>query len=76
MVISAKPPFLCWLTIKVLENYQVTNGVNMYYLGYCYGITPGSFPLSVLYCDADKLGRGREQATNWYVIDRVADMQS
>jgi hypothetical protein len=59
-----------------LENYQVTNGINMHYLGYAYGITPGSFPLDVLNEMQTNLTAAALLATNWYVIDRIADMQN
>jgi hypothetical protein len=59
-----------------LENYQVTNGINMHYQGYAYGITPGSFPLSVLAAMQANLAAAAQLATNWWVIDRVADMQN
>jgi hypothetical protein len=71
---EAAAPMLAYY--QGLENYQVTNGVNMHYLGYCYGITPGSFPLSVLYAMQTNLTAAEQLATNWYVIDRIADMQN
>jgi hypothetical protein len=48
----------------------------MHYSGYAYGITPGSFPLSVLYAMQTNLAAASSLATNWYVIDRIADMQN
>jgi hypothetical protein len=71
---EAAAPMLAYY--QGLENYQVTNGVSMYYMGYCYGITPGSFPLSVLAAMQANLATAAQQATNWYVIDRIADMQN
>jgi len=59
-----------------LEHYQVTNGINMHYMGYCYGITPSSFPLSVLASMQTNLTAAQQLATNWYVKDRIADMQA
>jgi hypothetical protein len=61
---------------QALENYQVTNGINMYYGGYAYGITPGSFPLSILAAMQTNLAAAEQLATNWYVINRVADIQN
>ena len=59
-----------------LENYQVTNGVNMYYGGYCYGITPGSFPLGVLSAMQTTLLQAESGATNWVTISRVANVRA
>jgi hypothetical protein len=71
---EAAAPMLAYY--QGLENYQVTNGVNMHYLGYCYGITPGSFPLSVLYAMQTNLQAAEIAATNWYVSARVADIRN
>ena len=69
---EAAAPMLAYY--QGLENYQVTNGIDMHYRGYCYGITPNSFPLSVLYSMQTNLAAAQQLATNWYVIDRVNDM--
>jgi hypothetical protein len=71
---EAAAPMLAYY--QGLENYQVTNGINMYYRFYSYGITPGSFPLSVLAAMQANLQTAAQLATNWWVIDRVADMQA
>ncbi len=70
---EAAAPMLAYY--QGLENYQVTNGINMHYRGYAYGITPDSFPLGVLASMQANLAAAAKQATNWYVRDRVADMQ-
>jgi hypothetical protein len=69
---EAAAPMLAYY--QGLENYQVTNGINMHYKGYAYGILPGAFPLSVLYEMQTNLTAAQQLATNWYVIDRVNDM--
>jgi hypothetical protein len=69
---AAAPMLACY---QALENYQVTNGINMHYQGYAYGITPGAFPLSVLNAMQNYLAAARQRATNWYVKDRVANIQ-
>jgi hypothetical protein len=71
---EAAAPMLAYY--QGLENYQVTNNISMWYKGYAYGITPCSFPLSVLAAMQANLTAAAKQATNWYVIDRVADMQN
>jgi hypothetical protein len=71
---EAAAPMLAYY--QGFENYQVTNGINLHYQGYAYGITPGSFPLSVLASMQASLAAAAQLATNWYVIDRVADMQA
>jgi hypothetical protein len=69
---EAAAPMLAYY--QGLENYQVANGINMWYAGCDYGITPGSFPLSVLNAMQTNLATAELVATNWYVIARVNDM--
>jgi hypothetical protein len=71
---EAAAPMLAYY--QGLENYQVTNGVNLYYGGYCYGITPGSFPLNVLSAMKTNLVQAENLATNWVTIDRVAKVRA
>jgi len=71
---EAATPMLAYY--QTLENYQVSNGVNMFYKGSAYGIMPNSFPVNVLAAMQTNLAAAAQQATNWYVIDRVADMQN
>jgi hypothetical protein len=71
---EAAAPMLAYY--QALENYQVTNGINMHYMYCAYGILPGTFPLSVLYAMQTNLTAAQQLATNWYVIDRVADIQN
>jgi hypothetical protein len=59
---------------QTLENYQVTNGVNLHYAGYCYGMTPGAFPISILAQMQGYLTQAQAAATNWYVVQRVANL--
>lgn len=69
---EAAAPMLAYY--QGLENYQVTNGVDMYYSGAAYGITPNSFPVNVLVAMQTNLVAAQQLATNWWVIDRVNDM--
>jgi len=69
---EAAAPMLAYY--QTMENYQFTNNVNMYYLGYCYGITPGSFPIGILAEMETNLLAAEELATNWWVVSRVQDM--
>jgi hypothetical protein len=71
---EAAAPMLAYY--QGLENYQVTNGINMHYKECCYGIVPGSFPLSVLAAMQTNLQAAELVATNWYVSARVADMRN
>lgn len=59
---------------QALENYQQSNNVNMYYSGYAYGITPGSFPLAVLAQMETNIVAAQQSATNWWVVSRVAEI--
>lgn len=60
---------------QALENYQVTNDVSLHYMGYCYSITPGSFPLNVLSAMQTQLLSAEQTATNWFVVGRVAKIR-
>jgi hypothetical protein len=60
---------------QTFENYEITNNVNLHYRGYCYGITPGSFPLSLLDQMQSSLRVAEQSATNWAVIDRVGKVR-
>lgn len=57
---------------KSLEQYQMTNGVDLHYQGYCYWVAPGAFPVSVLTSMETNLEAAEQLATNWFVVDRVA----
>lgn len=69
--LEAAAPMLAYY--QALESYQVTSGVNMHYAGYAYGITPNSFPILVLAAMQTNLSQAAQQATNWYVQQRVAN---
>jgi hypothetical protein len=71
---EAAAPMLAYY--QGLENYQVANGISMWYKACSYGILPGTFPLRVLYAMQTNLAAAQLVATNWYVIDRIADMQN
>ena len=57
---EAAAPMLAYY--QGLENYQVTNGINMHYMGYCYGITPGSVSIECIGGDA---GQSEKPQHNW-----------
>lgn len=61
---------------QVLENYQVSNGVNLHAAGYCYNMTPGSYPPMILYQMQTNLTAALALATNWWVIDRITNIQA
>jgi len=69
---EAAAPMLAYY--QTMENYQVTNNINMYYYGYCYNITPGSFPIGILAEMETNLLEAEELATNWWVVSRVNDI--
>jgi hypothetical protein len=71
---EAAAPMLAYY--QGLENYQVTNGINMHYVYYYYGINPGAFPLNVLAAMQTNLQAAELAATNWYVIKRLAYIRS
>jgi len=66
---EAAAPMLAYY--QALENYQLSNQANMYYRGYCYGITPGAFPVTVLAQMQTHLSSATRLATNWWVASRV-----
>jgi hypothetical protein len=57
---------------STLENYLVSNNVSLRGPGYCYAVTPGSFPLAVLSRMRTALETAEGSATNWVVKERVA----
>jgi len=61
---------------KTLEDHALTNGADFHYRGYCYGITPGSFPLHVLAGMKTNLQSAEMISTNWETIQRVAKMRT
>jgi len=69
---EASAPMLAYY--QAMENYQVSNGVSMYYTGYCYNITPGSFPINILAQMQTNLAAAQSLATNWFVQQRVANV--
>jgi hypothetical protein len=72
---EAAAPMLSYYT--AIESYQFTNNVNMHNVpGYCYGITPGSFPLAILASMQSSLQTAESVATNWVTIGRVANVQA
>ncbi len=70
---EASAPMLAYY--KTLENYQTSNNVSMYFQGYCYGITPGSFPLEVLAAMQTNLVAAEGLAKTWRTAARVAKMR-
>jgi hypothetical protein len=69
---EAAGPMLAYYT--VLENNAFNNNVNMHVHGYCYTLTPGSFPINVLYVMQTNLAAAESLATNWVTIQRVANI--
>jgi hypothetical protein len=67
---EAGAPMLAYY--QAMENYQVTNGVDMHYLGCAYGITPASFPIGILAQMQTNLIAAQKLATNWWVVSRLA----
>jgi hypothetical protein len=66
---EAAAPMLAYY--QAMENYQVSNNVDLHYLGYCYNITPGSFPIGILASMQTNLLAAEQLATNWWVARRV-----
>jgi len=69
---EAATPMLAYY--QAMENYQFSNNVDLHYLGYCYNITPGSFPIGVLATMQTNLLAAEQLATNWWVARRVASI--
>jgi hypothetical protein len=67
---EAAAPMLAYY--QAMENYHVRNNVDLHYMGYCYSVTPGSFPLDVLAAMGANLNTAERLATNWWIADRVA----
>ena len=59
---------------QAMENYQNTYSVNVHLGGSCaYYISPGSFPLNVLYEMQTNLVLAESEATDWVTTSRIAD---
>ena len=59
---------------QAMENYQNTYSVNVHLGGSsAYYISPGSFPLNVLYEMQTNLVLAESEATDWVTISRIAD---
>jgi hypothetical protein len=71
---EAAAPMLAYY--QAMENWQVTNGINLRMAGYCYSITPNSYPPSVLSQMQIDLAQASALATNWWVVQRIANMQA
>ena len=67
---EAGKPMLAYY--KALEDHLIGNDVSLYYMGYCYGITPGSFPIPVLAEMKRHLAEARRLAKSWVAAERVA----
>jgi len=69
---EAATPMLAYY--QAMENYQFSNNVDLHYRGYCYDITPGSFPIGILASMQTNLLAAEQLATNWWVARRVANI--
>ncbi len=69
---EAAAPMLAYY--QAMENYQFTNNIDLHYLGYCYAMTPGSFPVNILAQMQTNLLAAEALATNKMVVDRVANI--
>lgn len=70
---EASVPMLAYY--KALENYHQEQNVNLHSGGYCYGITPGAFPLHVLAAVKKHLEEAEQKAKHWVVLQRVATVR-
>ena len=67
---EAGAPMLAYY--KVLEDHLIANDISLHFQGCCYGVTPGSFPLSVLAAMKKHLEEADQRARSWVVKQRVA----
>lgn len=67
---EAGAPMLAYY--QALENHLIANDISLHYQGYCYGITPGAFPISVLAAMKKNLETAEQSAKSWVVKQRVA----
>ena len=58
-----------------LESYQVRNNADMHWLGYCYGLRPGTFPIGILAQMKSHLEAAELAAQSWVVRERVAKIR-
>ncbi len=67
---EAGAPMLAYY--KALEDHLIANDVNEHYWGYCYNLTAGTFPVSVLAAMQTHLREAEQCAKSWVVRQRVA----
>jgi len=70
---EASAPMLAYY--QALEDHLLAHDVSLHFQGYCYGITPGSFPISVLAVMKKDLEAAEQRAKSWVVKERVARMR-
>ncbi len=71
---EAAAPMLAYY--KAMEEWQLTNNVDLHFKGYCYWVAPGAFPRFLLNQMQTNLQAAESLATNWYVINRVNDAKN
>jgi hypothetical protein len=69
---EAAAPMLAYY--QALENWQVTNGMNLHLAGYCYSVVPNSYPPGVLGQMQTDLAEAQALATNWWVVARLTNI--
>jgi hypothetical protein len=60
---------------QALEDHLIRHDVSMYCRGYCYGLTPGSFPVAVLAEMRKHLEAAERSAKSWAIRERVARLR-
>ena len=67
---QAAPPMLDYY--KAIESHLIDSNASLWYRGYCYNVTPGSFPVALLQAMRQHLKQAERQAGSWVVRQRVA----
>ena len=67
---EAAPPMLAYY--QDIEKHLIANNISLWLKGYCYGVTPGSFPVELLRKMRGHLKEAAGAAKSWVVRERVA----
>ena len=67
---EAAPPMLNYY--RAIEKHLIANDISLWYRGYCYNVTPGSFPIALMQAMRQHLNEAKRRARSWVIRQRVA----
>lgn len=67
---EAAPPMLAYY--RQIEKHLIGNDISLWFRGYCYNVTPGSFPIELMRSMRGYLKEAQQLAQSWVIRQRVA----